>query len=456
MSVAIENIPTRESSEIAEAPRPAATAKLRGLLGRNVWALADQVLMSGTNFATAALTLRALALDGEAGKKEFGTFSTIYAVLLFANILQSTLVTQPHNVIGVTRDGEDYRRYTSSTAFAQLWMLLIEAALAIVLAIGASHRGHDAAAMMVALIPSIIFWQLQEFVRRVMYTERRFGAAFVNDIISYGGQTVVLAAMYCARLKWNYPFTGAMALYALAWTSAAAFLVGVWQIRHSLHRRADAHGMRENWHFGKWLAGGEVMGYFSSIHMQVIWAAWLLGMAASADLRAAQILFGPTRVIAFFLGTVLPIRFARTLHEHGMKALHHDIRVVYLLLAPMVGVYCGLLAVFPEKLLHLVYGAKYVAGEAALILTLYSICAFLNYMQMVVQAALTATRQTRSIFISSVWGCFIALAASPVFIKRFQGPGAMIGMIVTTIVVTSMLIVAYRKHLASPKERATT
>src|SRR6478752_7774821 len=113
MSVVIENIPTRESSEIAETPRLTGTEKLRGLLGRNVWALADQVLMSGTNFATAALTLRALALDGEAGKREFGTFSTIYAVLLFANIIQSTLVTQPHNVLGVTRDGEDYRRYTS-------------------------------------------------------------------------------------------------------------------------------------------------------------------------------------------------------------------------------------------------------------------------------------------------------------------------------------------------------
>ena len=77
MSVVIENIPTRESSEIAETPKPAATAQLRGLLGRNVWALADQVLMSGTNFVTQALVLRAMAMDGQAGKDEFGTFSTI-------------------------------------------------------------------------------------------------------------------------------------------------------------------------------------------------------------------------------------------------------------------------------------------------------------------------------------------------------------------------------------------
>jgi O-antigen/teichoic acid export membrane protein len=335
-------------------------------------------------------------------------------------------------------------------------MLLLEATIAIVIAIVVGKNDPHVRAMLIALVPSIVFWQLQEFVRRVMYTERRFGAAFINDLISYGGQTLVLAGMYFGRRYWGYPFTGAMALHALAWTSAVAAGIGFWQIRGSVHRTADRHGVRENWHFGKWLAGGEIMGYFSSIHMQVLWAAWLVGMAASADLRAAQILFGPTRVIAFFLGTVLPIRFARTLHDRGMKALHHEIRVVYLVLAPMVGVYCGLLACFPEKLLHLVYGAKYVAGEAALILTLYSICAFLNYMQMVVQAALTATRQTRSIFISSVWGCFIALAASPIFIKRFQGPGAMIGMIVTTVVVTGMLILAYRRHLASPKERIAT
>src|SRR5437899_2377209 len=70
-------------------------------------ALSDQVLISATNFLTGVLTARSL------DKGEFGVFSSVYAVLLLANILQSTLITQAHNVLGATRKGNDYRRYTS-------------------------------------------------------------------------------------------------------------------------------------------------------------------------------------------------------------------------------------------------------------------------------------------------------------------------------------------------------
>ena len=42
-----------------------------------------------------------------------------------------------------------------------------------------------------------------------------------------------------------------------------------------------------------------------------------LGLAASGELKSAQVLFGPTRIIAYYLDTVLPIRFARMLATSG-------------------------------------------------------------------------------------------------------------------------------------------
>src|SRR6185437_15530108 len=162
--------------------------KLMRGFGRNIWALNDQVLISGTNFATNVLTARAMA-DRQA---EFGTFSVIYGVLLICNILQSTLVTQAHNVLGSLRSGTDYRRYTASTAVQQLFIVLIEAVLVVPIVLYGYHRGWASEAMLIALIPSIVAWQLQEYVRRVLYTEGRFADAFLNDVISYGGQTLVI------------------------------------------------------------------------------------------------------------------------------------------------------------------------------------------------------------------------------------------------------------------------
>src|SRR3954463_9635556 len=94
----------------------AARKPMQSLLGgRNLWGLADQLLISFTNFVTMILVVR--GLDDRAA---FGTFTLVYSALLFANILQFALVTQPHNVIGTTRGGEDYRLYTTTTGLVQL------------------------------------------------------------------------------------------------------------------------------------------------------------------------------------------------------------------------------------------------------------------------------------------------------------------------------------------------
>src|SRR5689334_22285887 len=106
-----------------------APARRFAWLGRNVWALSDQVLISGTNFVTMILVARGLGSPAE-----FGVFTLVYSALLFANLLQTSLVTQPLNVLGTARDGADYARYTTSTAISQFLLVLAEAVLALVAA----------------------------------------------------------------------------------------------------------------------------------------------------------------------------------------------------------------------------------------------------------------------------------------------------------------------------------
>src|SRR5438046_1487211 len=88
---------------------------LQSLLGgRSIWAISDQLLISFTNFATMILVARGLH-----DKAAFGTFTLVYSALLFANMIQFSLVTQPHNVIGATRKDEDYALYTTATGLVE-------------------------------------------------------------------------------------------------------------------------------------------------------------------------------------------------------------------------------------------------------------------------------------------------------------------------------------------------
>ena len=152
------------------------------LLGKAPWAVADQMLISATSFVTMALLARSLSQEA------FGSFILIYSVLPFANSLQSGLITQPHNILGGTRHGGDYTCYTTSTAVSQLFLGAL-AALAVLAAWAvARSAAWSVAPLLLTLAPSIVFWQLQEFVRRILYTEERLAAAFANDLISYGGR----------------------------------------------------------------------------------------------------------------------------------------------------------------------------------------------------------------------------------------------------------------------------
>jgi O-antigen/teichoic acid export membrane protein len=413
-----------------------ASSRLVGLsrwLGRNFWAMCDQILISAANFITMVLAARAMS------KAEFGAFTLVYSALLLANVIQSTLVTQAHNVIGATRGGLSYAVYTSTTAVGQVLIIVIEALGASAAAWWSWSHHTTHAALLIALVPAIIGWQLQEFVRRVLYTEGRIGGAFANDLLSYAGQTIWIAALF-----FDERLDGAGALYALAWTSLAAAVYGVWQLRASLTTRIDTAVLAENWHFGKWLAGAELVGWCSSLNMYLWLAALIIGTTATGDLKAAQLVFGPTRVLAFFLGNILPIRFARGLARGGDAEMNAAFRKVLVIVVPFLGAYCLLAAIFAERLMRL-YGKDY-AGNAS-VLQLYAICAFLSYVQMVVAAALAAKRLTHSIFVSSIWGGLIALAMSWFMIKLFGSDGAVVCMGLTALIVTALFWRSYQRFV---------
>lgn len=425
-----------ETPPIEEAPRR------RGFLGKDIWALADQILISGSNFVTMVIAARGLHPEA------FGVFTLVYSALLFANVLQSTLITQPHNVIGATRSGLDYIRYTTSTALSQLFMTALCVLAAVGIAAGSWMLQSSATPLLVALVPVILAWQLQEFVRRVLYTEARFGAALVNDIVSYGIQTLLVATM-----MFTDDLTPTTIMYCLAATSGAAALLGMWQLRGSLGWQIDRTAFTENWRFGRWLAGAEILQWCSSLNFYLYLAAAMLGTAASGELKAAQVLFGPARVLAFQLTNVLPMKFSRTLAAGGDAALHRRLKGVYVWFAPLTGGYCLVVALLAGPLMRLMYGPDYT-GSAS-ILALYACCAFAQYIELVVSAAMTAKRQTHWAFISYVYSAALAVVLAYPLLRFLGVEGAVVGMIATSIAVVAVFYHAYRKNVLQPAKQPT-
>lgn len=410
------------------------------LLRKGSWGLADQMLISFTNFATMVLLARGL---GPAG---FGEFTLIYGAMLFANSLQSALVIQPHSVLSTTRQGQEYSDYTTSTAFFQILFVIAAVALALGSGLVSWAANWSTTHLLLALAPCLAAWQLQEFVRRVLYNETRLDAAFYNDLISYGGQTVAIAVLW-----WFQKLTGPIAMYAIMATSAVGAVVGFWQLRSSLNGRVTRAVFIENWHFGKWLGGAE-LGYWLSSQIYLYLAAAILGTAATGTLKAAYVIFGPIRILGFFLKSVLPNRFARTLVKGGNAAMAEQVRLVYWMVAPFMGSFCLLVAIFAGPILRVLYGEQY--SSETTVLMLYAIFAFVAFMAQIVACALRAKRLTKRIFASQMYASLVAVPVGWIIIKLMGINGAVVGMILTSMVVNFSNWLAYRREITKDDAQA--
>jgi len=148
----------------------------------------------------------------------------------------------------------------------------------------------------------------------------------------------------------------------------------------------------------------------------------------------------------------LPNRFARTLTSDGVEPMRQQVRKVYWSVAPLMAAYCLLIALFAQPILHSLFGSDF-AGETS-VLALYAIFAYVAFMAQIVGCALRAGRLTRSVFASQAYATLIALPAGWLIIKWLGVEGAVVGMILTSLVVNFNNWRSYRRNLRAPDQSA--
>lgn len=413
--------------------------RLGSLFHRGAWGVCDQAFISATNFVTTVVLVRNL------GPATYGAFALVYAGIFLANAFQSALVTRPHNVVGTTYDGVEYRRYTTATAMSQVWLIGILTLIVSLAAVVAHGTAWAIAPLLLPLVPALIAWQLQEFCRRVLYTEGRLKAAFLNDALSYGAQAVGIIVLGRYGL-----LTGVRALSLVALTSAIAAVWGFWQVRESLDHRGMWNPMRENWlannwRFGRWIFGAIVV---TSASGQVYTAliGVFVSIAEAGVFRAIITIFGPVRILLTAMETALTPAAARVFTEKGQSAFHSFIARIVVMTAPVIAAYCILVSIFAKPILVTLLGEQY--RPYGWLLTLLAVNYSLLYLLSSVLIALEGRQVSAPVFHASLWAGVIGLAFGVVAIQLFGLLGAMLGMIVNVLVSNMILWPRYHRIAA--------
>jgi O-antigen/teichoic acid export membrane protein len=408
--------------------RPAAAMLSSDSAFQGYLAAFDQGTISLTNFAASIILARAISAT------EFGMYGVGFLLLLLIRAVQEGLTVQPLNAIGPTLEGDEYRRYASSTAVLQLMLSALTALGALGLGWVLTSTGNDVAGPTVSAMAFVgSTWQVQEFLRRGLYARGRVGAAALNTGLASLVRLAVLALM-----AYGGGLSARAGLDAIAYGALAAGVVGVIQIRESWTRAGlDVRGvLRTNWSFGRWVSGGSIANW-AALEIYPILSAGMISFAAAGAFRALQNLVAPIHVLLRTIDTFLTPRAARRFKLGGWGGLRALLsRVYWLSVLPAIALLAGV-SLLSAPLMRLLYGEKY-AGYSGM-LPLLALAYGLWFAYAPLQACFKAIPWTRPVFLANALATLSIFTIGLLAIHSFGLAGAVGGQALNGLLIGAVL-----------------
>jgi O-antigen/teichoic acid export membrane protein len=387
------------------------------------WTLADQVVVSGSNFLCTYLLARYM------GIADFGIYAVLLTGLQFLVSIQSTLITQPHNVLGARLAGVEYKAFTSALLCAQLILGTISTTFLMIVGlilflVDAPSSGFLFLAIGLICGP----WMAQEFIRRILYTQRDSLGAFLNDGVSYGLQLAGIIILIFFRGSPSIT----EALLVLGVSSLAAILAGAWQLRdHLTLEHLTFQGAMDHWKsariFGQWLFAKNIANWFGSNgHTWLLLA--LLGPAMVGVYKAATHLVNVMNPIQQAAMSYLPSRASVSYSKQGSKGLRAWLdRTLRVTIIPQIIIGVSLI-VLSKPALNVAYGTKFdsisLTFELEWIVIIAVFSRLMGFAAQLLQLTIMATNNTRVLFNISLVSVALLFTSGIVLIYLFGIFGA--------------------------------
>ncbi len=316
---------------------------------RRTQTILDQLIVSGSNFLTGVLLVRGLGLV------DFGRFTVAYTLLLLANNIQLSFISSPMLSLGaLCRSKEETRRYVRGMfavqlAFAAVALVLAVASAGIFLYLRPQYGNLNS---VVAFAASVVFYLLQDWLRRYYFVIGKAAASIWNDVISYLGQLLLLAVLF-----FSHRLTVNAALWSIALTSGAAFAIGAVLERLSWEGSWVRDAWRRSRGFSRDLAIASQLQWFVYQGAMLV-GAGVLGAQAAGGVRATQNVVGPVNIAFQAMENLVPLRAGEEMRRHGIAGVSRFLfrfgRTGFFLL---LGVF-AVLALFSRDFLAFFYGRQ--------------------------------------------------------------------------------------------------
>ncbi|RZK59824.1 MAG: hypothetical protein EOO59_07395 [Hymenobacter sp.] len=241
------------------------------------WVMAGQATVSATNFLTNIFIAKLCGLA------TFGEYSAWQLVLLLALALQGAVITQPMQVVLGTLAARHRGAYGQLVLGGQLAFSGLAVA---VTALGASLL-PQAATVLPAFAVLLAAAGCQDTLRKLLLAEGKVQAALAGDVLSAGGQLLVLGLLALRPA----PAALADVVWAVGLTTLPALLVGggalgAWPSLGGLRRYGRRH-----WRQARWLVPTALL-QWGSANVLLVFAGWVGSPVMLGVLRLTQTAMG--------------------------------------------------------------------------------------------------------------------------------------------------------------------
>lgn len=410
------------------------TSKLRSRFLKGYLAIVDQSVVSAAHLFVSLLLARYVT------PKEYGIFVLSYAVLVLISYIQRCLVVAPMTVIGAPLEGENMRKYFTSTSLTQL-ILGITTTVLMLTVIGITGI-FIMRPVLLRTFYSMAFasfsFQGQEFFRRMLFTQQRVRDAALNDLFCHCLQVIGLVIILrLGRLS------ACNAFWIILLSTALGTVYGFYQCKGLISTDlADFKKVvRENWDYGKWLLTSMLTQWVSG-QIYVFAAAGFLTVAAAGVIGAARNIFGLLNMVVNGLRSFIVPYASKRFMASRLAFLKEFTNKLFLLGTAGVIIYCLIVTLASQSILDYLYKGHYKGyGYVLVLFAIQSLFAFLNFPSSI---GLLILRKTKSILYGNLFSCIATVMVAIPMVRYWGLYGACVGMIITQAILASALFWFYR------------
>lgn len=384
-------------------------------------AIADQGMISGTNFVSAIVIGRCC------GAETLGLFALVASAMAMIIGIQDQLITAPYVLYHNRRHGLNLQRYMGSVLIHHCIFIAIVTLGMLACLVGVNDSDQTVRIVTLVLLlgtPAIL---LRTFIREISLAHCNVLTVIAVDAAVCVTRLVTVAVMLSVdqvNLPVIYAVLGASCLVTAA----------VWMLRNrwmfSFNKKSAIISWCRNWRFGRWAMATHLAG--TSTPYLMPWVLFVMhGESATGFLASCSVIVGVCNIMLAGMCDFLIPRSAAAYARGGISELRKIQRSMLTISVLTIGSVCVIAALFGEQIINTLYDGKFVGAGG--MVTWLTLAVLANAIGMAAGNGLWAIDRPRANFTADMVTLTVAVIAAFTLVGPYGAPGAAIATFAASV-----------------------